>query len=118
MSYLKIGAIYDKNLVLKTDEKSISRIGAIVKFTHLIEAGRRFTMQYIEKQGKPYNHPFTTSTVEKVEEDDGGVWITTKNTIYRFDNCEYGKCKCSNVGELFFNRTKQIYLCKHCKLIG
>ena len=75
---VRISAIYEKDN--KTPKESHQfRVGREGSIFHLSE-GRPMILEYSNTGG--YLH---TSTVEQIDEDDNGLWITTRNTVYVLD---------------------------------
>ena len=71
---VKIGDIIDRET---KEVKTPHRIGRICTVTY--EIGNLALIKY------PNGSWWTTSTVVDFEENDYGFWITTLNTLYRFD---------------------------------
>lgn len=71
---VKIGVIIDRET---KEVKTPHRIGRICTVTY--EIGNLALIKY------PNGSWWTTSTVVDFEENDYGFWITTLNTLYRFD---------------------------------
>lgn len=77
-----IGEILDKS-TNKRSEKFSYRVGRKCTINEgYLREGSPLIVEYPER--KAY---FMTSTVVEVEETDRGLWVTTLNSLYRFDNC-------------------------------
>ena len=74
-----IGEILDK----ETNDRS-ERFGYRVGrecFITVLEKGSPLVAEYTDN-----DRMFFTSVVEDIEETDYGIWVTTKNRVYRFDD--------------------------------
>lgn len=77
----KIGEVLDRR-TNKRSEKWSYRIGRECLIDdRTVQVGLPLIVEYPTRCSF-----FRTSLVEEIEQTDRGVWITTKNSIYRFDN--------------------------------
>lgn len=83
---LRIGAVYEKDgkTPKKSHAKLIGRCGTIFNNSSDIEQSLIF--EYSNK--KLLGTYLRTSRMERIDETDCGVWIYTRNTVYRFDNIQ------------------------------
>ena len=74
-----IGEILDKETNDRS-EKFGYRVGREC-FITVLEKGSPLVVEYTDN-----DRMFFTSVVEDIEETDYGIWVTTKNRVYRFDD--------------------------------
>lgn len=76
---LKIGDVIDRS----TGKQKPERIGKIVIFEpQLVQFYQKGVFPYYKGEGKV----LVTSKIMDIEQNDHGLWVTTENSLYRFDN--------------------------------
>ena len=79
MYTFKIRAILERDEITPKESHQF-RVGRVGRFIDLQEGVPMF-FEYLERPGM-----LITSPIVDFKEDDYGVWVTTKNSVYRLDH--------------------------------
>jgi hypothetical protein len=77
---IKVGEVYEKDAKTIKQSEFKGLVGTLVHL-RIGESAIIDDIDFGKKRGC-----FRTSKVESFEETDGGLWIYTKNNVYRLDN--------------------------------
>ena len=82
MSKLKISGIYEKDGITPKESHQF-RIGKEGRI-HFLEHDKSMIFVYEDS-----TIAMVTSYVKDFKEDGYGIWVTTENSVYRFDNVDF-----------------------------
>jgi len=79
---LKVAAVYESDKSTPKHPELIGRVGTL--FGDCINIGSPLILVWTDEKYK--DTALKTSRVLSYDQDDGGVWVTTKNSIYNLEN--------------------------------